>query len=81
MHVRISRVKMSGNGSGAPCECLCQPLMTIWRELYQHLSAAVSGAPERLFQRQRIDDKVPFRHHFHEMMTQRRGLRISHGRT
>jgi len=49
----------------------------------QGLSAAVSGAPERLFQRQRIDDKVPFRHHFHfhEMMTQRRGLRISHGRT
>jgi hypothetical protein len=47
----------------------------------QGLSAAVSGAPERLSQRQRIDDKVPFRHHFHEMMTQRRGLRISHART
>jgi hypothetical protein len=31
------------------------------------LSAAVSGAPERLSQRQRIDDKVPFRLHFHEI--------------
>jgi hypothetical protein len=47
----------------------------------QGLSAAVSGAPERLFQRQRIDDKVPLRYHFHEMMIQRRGLRTSHGRT
>jgi hypothetical protein len=60
MHVRISRVKMSGNGSGAPCECLCQLLMTIWREQYQHVPShkglsAVSGATERLFQRQRID--------------------------
>jgi hypothetical protein len=53
MHVHISRVEMSENGSGAPCE---SSVSTIDDNLAraepasaqpQGLSAAVSGAPER----------------------------------
>jgi hypothetical protein len=41
----------------------------------QGLSAAVSGAPERLSQHPRTDDKVPASLSRDRMMTQRRGLR------
>lgn len=46
---------------------LARAVKLLARAQPQGLSAAVSGAPERLSQRPRLDNKVLFRLHFHEV--------------